>query len=285
MDPQKPSAGTDRYPDADGASVRTRAGEVWLRRDGILHLVGFPEMDHDAGVAREVIEAQVRAAGGTKRPILVDLRRIRSMTHEARLRYAGPENAAVLLAAALLVESPASRVIGRFFLGVVKPLFPTALFESEAPALEWLRTFLPLHRSGPGETLETRCSQVWLGEDGILRYQSRLNAEETLPDAQENIAAGERLARGVKRPALVDIRRIHSMEREARLYYAGPETARIETAAALLVSSAFSRIIGNLFMGANKPVIPTRLFTVEQEAVEWLKQFLPSGEVHGSKSR
>ena len=67
MDPQKPNAGTDRYPDADGAAVRTRAGEVWLRRDGILHLVGFPEMDHDAGVAREVIETQVRAAGGTKR--------------------------------------------------------------------------------------------------------------------------------------------------------------------------------------------------------------------------
>jgi hypothetical protein len=46
---------------------------------------------------------------------------------------------------------------------------------------------------------------------------------------------------------------------------------------ALLVGSPMSRAIGNFFIGLNKPLIPTRLFVSEPEALAWLRGFLPEG--------
>lgn len=126
----------------------------------------------------------------------------------------------------------------------------------------------------PPAFLEMRTQKIWLREDGILQIHSFPGSEQELRDAEENIRAASLLAGGKRRPALVDLRKIKSMSREARLYYAGEETAKVESAAALLVDSAVSRVIGNMFMGLNKPIIPTRLFTSEEEALQWLKGFL-----------
>src|SRR5687767_15485566 len=54
------------------------------------------------------------------RPVIMDLRSIRSMDRDARAYYAGPEVAARTPAAALLVGNPLTRVIGNFFLGLNK---------------------------------------------------------------------------------------------------------------------------------------------------------------------
>ena len=83
------------------------------------------------------------------------------------------------------------------------------------------------------------------------------------------------LCMGRRRPVLVDMTDVRSMNRDARMYYAGPETAAVECAAALLVGSPLTSVIGNFFLGLNKPLIPTRLFTREEEALTWLGSFLP----------
>ena len=69
----------------------------------------------------------------------------------------------------------------------------------------------------------------------------------------------------------MDITEIDGMTREARQYFAGPETAKVESAAALLIKSPLTRAIGNFFLGFNKPLFPTRLFTSTEEALLWLK--------------
>ena len=38
--------------------------------------------------------------------------------------------------------------------------------------------------------------------------------------------------------------------------------------------SPLTRAIGNFFLGLNKPLMPTRLFTSEEEALAWLKTFV-----------
>ena len=48
----------------------------------------------------------------------------------------------LFLAQAIIVDSPVSRLIGSFFLGLNKPPFPTKLFTSEADAVEWLKGYL-----------------------------------------------------------------------------------------------------------------------------------------------
>ncbi len=43
--------------------------------------------------------------------------------------------------------------------------------------------------------------------------------------------------------------------------------------ALLLIGSPVSRVIGNFFMGLNKPIYPTKLFTDPQKAIRWLQTF------------
>jgi hypothetical protein len=124
------------------------------------------------------------------------------------------------------------------------------------------------------EAIVLRTVKIWLDGDGILRIAALPGAEETLEDAKRNVAASEKIITGGPRPMLVDIREIKSQSRDARVYYARPQTARIVGAYAILVGSPISRVIGNFVLGFNKMNVPTRLFTSEAEALAWLKGFL-----------
>lgn len=127
---------------------------------------------------------------------------------------------------------------------------------------------------GMTDVIETRTGQTWLRHDGILQAESHPDSEHRLQDAIENLAASARLARGVQRPTLICLRQIKSMNREARQYYSGPESAKLYVAAALLIDSPVARVIGNFFLGLNKSSIPTRLFSSETEAIDWLRSYL-----------
>lgn len=127
---------------------------------------------------------------------------------------------------------------------------------------------------GMTEVIETRTGRSWLRHDGILQAESHPDSEHRLQDAIENLAASARLARGVQRPALICLRQIKSMNREARQYYSGPESAKLFVAAALLIDSPVARVIGSFFLGLNKSSIPTRVFSSETEAIDWLRSYL-----------
>jgi hypothetical protein len=122
--------------------------------------------------------------------------------------------------------------------------------------------------------LEMRTLTIWLEGDGIVRLKLKPNVQITLQDVQASVRAVSELCGGKRSPALVDMRGLMSMDREARVFLAGEETAKVESAAALIIESPLTRAIGNFFMGLNKPLIPTRLFTSEAEALAWLKGFL-----------
>ena len=121
------------------------------------------------------------------------------------------------------------------------------------------------------QPVEVRTQFIWRDGDGIIRVKIKPHIDLNLADAQEALRAIDGLCEGRKRPVLVDITEIKSMDREARVFFAGPETAQVESAAALVVRSPLTRAIGNFFMGLNKPLFPTRLFTSEAEALSWLK--------------
>lgn len=76
------------------------------------------------------------------------------------------------------------------------------------------------------------------------------------------------------RPLFVDLASPKGQSREAREYFAkDPVHTQYYTAVALMVSNPISRVLTNFFLGMNKPVRPTRLFTDKAEALEWLQQF------------
>lgn len=92
--------------------------------------------------ARENIDAVQELANGKSIPVLVDIRRSKGISKEARAFLASADIPPIQCACALLVESAISRVIGSFFLGLNKTHFPLRLFTNEQDAREWLQTFL-----------------------------------------------------------------------------------------------------------------------------------------------
>lgn len=115
--------------------------------------------------------------------------------------------------------------------------------------------------------------EIWINDLGILCTTMKAGMHVTLEDAQAHLQAGLELTKGEKYPILVDLRKIKSMERSARAFYAGSHTTRLEKAVAILIDSPIGRVIGNFFIGLNRSNVPTRLFTSEIEATEWLKEF------------
>jgi hypothetical protein len=121
------------------------------------------------------------------------------------------------------------------------------------------------------EVITTRVAKIWLRDDGVIHQVSLPGIKVQLADAKENVAAITQLAAEKRRPVLMDIRASLGIEREARAYYS---SLRSITARALLVGSPVTQVMANFFIRINKPVIPTRLFTSEAEAVAWLKEFI-----------
>ncbi len=125
----------------------------------------------------------------------------------------------------------------------------------------------------PADAVRTRTCALWF--DGVVRGRFHPGVEVELADAVENVAATARLTGGRAMPALIDLRALRAQSAEARAYLAGPEATQVANAVALLISSPLSRMLGNFYLGFNRPEVPTRLFTAEGEARTWLAPHLP----------
>lgn len=112
--------------------------EIDREADGTVVIRFVDGIDVDEDNASRLRRRHVAIADGQARPTLVDLRGMRSVDLAARRIGSGPEITAVVRRMALLVGSPATRVIGSFFLRVQSPQFPTRVFNDEQRARAWL---------------------------------------------------------------------------------------------------------------------------------------------------
>ena len=107
--------------------------------------------------------------------------------------------------------------------------------------------------------------------DDVVHYVSGPNSVFTLDSVREFIEGVTTVSGGRRALVLADIRELRSADREARKYGSGPEWAAAVEAVANIVDSGISRVLGNFFIGINKPSVPTKLFTSEDEGLAWLK--------------
>lgn len=121
-----------------GDTYTTRTGILKVREDGILHAEVLPDALVTLDDARESFASIPKPPDGSKQLLMVDFRKLKGMTREARAFYAGDEPSRALAAIAIVVSSPLSRVVGSFFLGLNRPRMPTRLFTSESEAISWL---------------------------------------------------------------------------------------------------------------------------------------------------
>lgn len=130
------------------------------------------------------------------------------------------------------------------------------------------------HLTPPKTATELSLFWTWMGDDGICRTKTKPQAEITLKEAMENSLAVSSFYKDKKFPLLVDARNVKTMAKEARKHFSTNGRETKITSMAIMVTSPLSRVIGNFFMGMNKPLVPARLFDDEDEAVDWLKNYL-----------
>lgn len=124
----------------------------------------------------------------------------------------------------------------------------------------------------------TRTARIYRHPSGCVIVRV-LGIEQTLEDAQDNVARSIELAGGPKKaPLLVDITGTAPLTSEVRHYYVGGALATNFTAFGLLVEpTPMGRMMGEVFFrmidaanGGRADVAPTKVFEDEASAIEWL---------------
>lgn len=119
-------------------------------------------------------------------------------------------------------------------------------------------------------TIQLKFVDITLHDD-IFHVQPHKNAIATIKQMHQVHKSFHQLSNGTKHPALIDMTNVQTIDYAARKYIA-EETGDVINAVALITKSPISRVIGNFFIGINKPTYPARLFTNQQEAIHWLQE-------------
>lgn len=125
----------------------------------------------------------------------------------------------------------------------------------------------------PANAIESAASYFWLDEDGIIIIINKPTALHSKADAEENIVVTRQVSAEKPRPILIDMTDVRSMTREAREIYAKEGNDSRVKAIGIVTRSSMGRIVGNFFLGFNKPAVPTRLFKTHKVAKKWLMAF------------
>ena len=125
----------------------------------------------------------------------------------------------------------------------------------------------------PKNATELKGYYTWMGEDGIARTCVKSNIDIVLEHAIENSAVVTSFYKDKKFPILIDSRNIKSMSYEARHHFSAHGRDTKTNAFGIIIGSSISRVLGNFYLGINKPAVPTKLFDNEKDATQWLKQF------------
>jgi len=96
-----------------------------------------------------------------------------------------------------------------------------------------------------------------------------------LPGAVCDLATAQQIDRDIQDlghgpvRSLVDLRQIASIDRAAREFFMNLNPHY--TATALVAGSPATRMLANFFLGLKRGTNPVRMFTSEQEAIDWLR--------------
>lgn len=128
--------------------------------------------------------------------------------------------------------------------------------------------------SGIEQQIDRAYFSVLLLKEGMLHVKIRNVDEITTEQAREIIACMGEFCRDRKRPSLVSSDTFAAPTAEARIFLAQKESNPYVTATAYIARTLAEKIMTNAFIRFNKPARPTRMFTSEKKAIEWLREYL-----------
>lgn len=120
--------------------------------------------------------------------------------------------------------------------------------------------------------LENKYAEYWIENEVLfLVYKRRLVM--TLDVAKKIVEDRLKVSNGISRPMFLDARNFLSTNRETMRYYKTKEVVQFVTAGAGLLGSYLGWLAGSIFLALEKPLIPSKLFTDEKKALEWLEKY------------
>jgi hypothetical protein len=123
---------------------KTSQGEAWMDEDGILYQDYPPGSEIILEDSMEELRIYRTSFCKTvRRPIIVDISNVKTVSKGSRDIYSSSETAEILSAAALIVSNPVSRIMGNFYMGINKTIMPVRMFPTTRDAKNWLKDFLP----------------------------------------------------------------------------------------------------------------------------------------------
>lgn len=125
-----------------------------------------------------------------------------------------------------------------------------------------------------GKHYQTGASEIWIDDEGIMRIIFAKNITLTLPDMQEAYALFDEFGfgHGRKKSRQLLTGGPFTVSREAR-EFAGKNGSDYFHAAAMVTGNVLMRYVINLFNALVKHDVPFKIFSNEEEALEWLRTF------------
>jgi hypothetical protein len=87
----------------------------------------------------QIREANLKLSGGNQYVVLVSTGGLSTISKEAMQLISAKDYSDKVMAKALLIENLGHRLVGNFYLRVIKPAMKTKIFTDREKALEWLR--------------------------------------------------------------------------------------------------------------------------------------------------
>ena len=120
--------------------------------------------------------------------------------------------------------------------------------------------------------IELETARIQLREDGIMHIHIKEGREMHLNDAIQVVEAIGKLGNKQKVPVLIDCGEFATIDKEVRMFSAS-EKANVYTLAEAVAYHSFAhKLLIDFYVDYNKPSIETKVFSSNEEAVDWLKK-------------
>ena len=107
----------------------------------------------------------------------------------------------------------------------------------------------------------------------ILRIKFLPKTNIGVEAAKKIVDASKRVSQNLKHCNLVDTRDMLFMDRDARKYFAEQDRSEI-VAVGVVIHSKFQKALSNLYLKVSKPILPTKMFHDEDDAIVWLNSMM-----------
>lgn len=112
--------------------------EIYIDNDIIF--INYLTENLSLEVSKEIVKQRLKLCCEKNFPVVVDMRKLKSIDKASREYLARPECLEKLWAGAFIVESLFQEITGTLYINLHKPSIPAKLFRKEKDAIEWIQS-------------------------------------------------------------------------------------------------------------------------------------------------